>query len=289
MSKYKPLYSNLWNDPDFENFTVEQKLIFIFLITNSGVEKSGIYKITVKQISFYTDTQKEVINEFINKLINLGKIKYDFENGIIFIKNVFKFQKGMIKNKKIMFICLLKNYQMVKTEFWQEFFSLYSNDEIINEFINENIDKEIKDLIINKKPNETKNKKIAIADNLECKSQLDYFCDEMAISLKEILGRKLNRNIATSNWNKEIKLIVNNDLKIRGEQQARQDLIRCIQAIENHYGKEYFPVIQSAKSLREKFIKIENYLAKTPEAKKNNIEGELKQIESKLKDFGFVW
>ena len=106
----------------------------------------------------------------------------------------------------------------------------------------------------------------------------------MAISLKEILGRKLNRNIATSNWNKEIKLIVNNDLKIRGEQQARQDLIRCIQAIENHYGKEYFPVIQSAKSLREKFIKIENYLAKTPEAKKNNIEGELKQIESKLKE-----
>ena len=48
MSKYKPLYSNLWNDPDFENFTVEQKLIFIFLITNSGVEKSGIYKITNK-------------------------------------------------------------------------------------------------------------------------------------------------------------------------------------------------------------------------------------------------
>lgn len=172
MSKYKPLYSNLWNDPEFENFTVEQKLIFIFLITNSAVEKSGIYKITIKQISFYTDTEKEVINEFINKLINLGKIKYDFENGIIFIKNVFKFQKGMIKNKKIMFICLLKNYQMVKTEFWQDFFSLYSNDEIINEFINENINKEIKDLIINKKSNEIKKTKTQTAVNEECKSEL---------------------------------------------------------------------------------------------------------------------
>jgi len=185
MSKYKPLYSNLWNDPDFENFTVEQKLIFIFPITNSGVEKSGIYKITVKQISFYTDTQKEVINEFINKLINLGKIKYDFENGIIFIKNVFKFQKGMIKNKKIMFICLLKNYQMVKTEFWQEFFSLYSNDEIINEFINDNINKEIKDLIINKKPNETKNKKTAIADNQECKSELINHNQNISVDFQE--------------------------------------------------------------------------------------------------------
>jgi len=277
MSKYKPLYSNLWNDPDFENFTVEQKLIFIFLITNSGVEKSGIYKITVKQISFYTDTQKEVINEFINKLINLGKIKYDFENGIIFIKNVFKFQKGMIKNKKIMFICLLKNYQMVKTEFWQEFFSLYSNDEIINEFINENINKEIKDLIINKKPNETKNKKTAIADNLECKSQLDSFCDDIAKSLKDIIEKKLSRKVSSNDWQKQIKLTIK-DLAVRGEEKAKQDIIKCIQAIEDHFGKDYFPVIQSANSLREKFAKIENYLAKTPEAKKNNIEQEFYEL-----------
>ena len=111
-------------------------------------------------------------------------------------------------------------------------------------------------------------------------SELDSFCDEMVISLKEILGRKLNRNIATSNWNKEINLIVNNDLKIRGEQQARQDLIRCIQAVENHYGKEYFPVIQSAKSLREKFIKIENYLERSPEAKKDKLEKYSKEIEA---------
>jgi len=106
------------------------------------------------------------------------------------------------------------------------------------------------------------------------KSELDLFCDEIVISLKEILCRKLNRNIATSNWNKEIKLIINNDLKIRGEQQARQDLIRCIQAVENHYGKEYFPIIQSAKSLREKFIKIENYIERSPQAKRDKLEDE---------------
>lgn len=106
------------------------------------------------------------------------------------------------------------------------------------------------------------------------KSELDLFCDEIAISLQEILSRKLNRNITTSNWNKEIKLIINNDLKIRGEQQAKQDLIKCIQAVENHYGKEYFPIIQSAKSLREKFIKIENYLERSPQAKKNKLDEE---------------
>ena len=124
------------------------------------------------------------------------------------------------------------------------------------------------------------NKQRLNKQRLNHKSELDSFCDEMVISLKEILGRKLNRTIATSNWNKEIKLIVNNDLKIRGEQQARQDLIRCIQAVENHYGKEYFPVIQSAKSLREKFIKIENYIERSPEAKKDKLEKYSKQIEA---------
>ena len=124
--------------------------------------------------------------------------------------------------------------------------------------VNDNVNKECKSELINHND----------------KSELDSFCDEMVISFKEILGRKLNRTIATSNWNKEIKLIVNNDLKIRGEQQARQDLIRCIQAVENHYGKEYFPVIQSAKSLREKFIKIENYLERSPQAKRDKLEDE---------------
>ena len=63
-------------------------------------------------------------------------------------------------------------------------------------------------------------------------------------------------------------------MKIRGEQQAKQDLIKCIQAVENHYGKEYFPIIQSAKSLREKFIKIENYLERSPQAKKDKLDEE---------------
>ena len=127
----------------------------------------------------------------------------------------------------------------------------------------------------NESKSESKNKNVSEElINHNYKSELDLFCDEIVISLQEILSRKLNRNIATSNWNKEIKLIVNNDLKIRGEQEARQDLIRCIQAVENHYGKEYFPVIQSAKSLREKFIKIENYLERSPQAKKNKLDEE---------------
>lgn len=158
MSKYKPFYSSLWSDPHFESYSIEKKLLFVFLITNNAVEKSGIYKLTIKQISFYTDISKKLIEQFLNDFINEGKIQYNFDAGIIFIKNVFKFQKGMIKNKKIMFISLLKNYDMIKTDFWYEFFEIYKNDEVINEFINDAINKNINDFIINKKTHPSKQK-----------------------------------------------------------------------------------------------------------------------------------
>jgi len=121
--------------------------------------------------------------------------------------------------------------------------------------------------------NDNVNVNVNLNDNLECKSQLDYFCDEMAISLKDIIEKKLSRKVSSNDWQKQIKLTIK-DLAVRGEEKAKQDIIKCIQAIEDHFGKDYFPVIQSAKSLREKFAKIENYLAKTPEAKKDNLKDE---------------
>ncbi len=129
---------------------------------------------------------------------------------------------------------------------------------------------------------ESKNKNV----NEECKSELinhndkselDSFCDDIAKSLKDIIEKKLSRKVSSNDWPKQIKLTIK-DLAVRGEEKARQDIIKCIQAIEDHFGKDYFPVIQSASSLREKFAKIENYLAKTPEAKKNNIEQEFYEL-----------
>jgi hypothetical protein len=105
------------------------------------------------------------------------------------------------------------------------------------------------------------------------KTELDSFCDDIAKSLKDIIEKKLSRKVSSNDWPKQIKLTIK-DLAVRGEEKARQDIIKCIQAIEDHFGKDYFPVIQSASSLREKFAKIENYLAKTPENKKNKLDDE---------------
>lgn len=187
MSKYKPLYSSIWTDNQFENYSPEKKLVYIFLLTNQYVEKSGIYKVSVRQIAFNTSVTNDIINDIINDLINEDKIQYDFKEGIIFIKNLFKYQKGMIKNENILLLTLKRNYELVKTEFWNEFFNRYSEDSLaskINDllidgslmahqlYINNNKDKDKdKDKDINKSKIEKKPK----IEILESESQFETF------------------------------------------------------------------------------------------------------------------
>ena len=170
MSNYKPLYDSIWSDVDFQEYTVSKKLLYIYLITNKFTEKSGIYKITVRQMSFDTGIEKDLINDLINEFINDGKLKYDAKNGIMFVKNIYKFHKGLIKNKNILLLTLKRSYELINTDFWQDLFDLYPNDETLKIFINEVINGSLMahQLYINTSKNKGKSKssnKSKAADN----------------------------------------------------------------------------------------------------------------------------
>lgn len=79
---------------------------------------------------------------------------------------------------------------------------------------------------------------------------------QLADGLHLILEEKMQKAITTNGWENEIRKLIEIDLKVR--QNPIEDVKKVIQAIADNYGKEYFPVIQSASSLREKFIKVEN-------------------------------
>ncbi len=61
-------------------------------------------------------------------------------------------------------------------------------------------------------------------------------------------------------WSKSISLLERIDLKGRGS--SLQDMINAINAIENYSHDPFFPVIESGKAFRNKFLKIENYLSR---------------------------
>lgn len=78
-----------------------------------------------------------------------------------------------------------------------------------------------------------------------------------------VLEATLKKSLSNSkkSWSEEIRKLIEIDLEPRTN--AIEDVKRAIQAISDNFGKEYFPIIQSAASFREKFIKIENYLTRS--------------------------
>ena len=128
---------------------------------------------------------------------------------------------------------------------------------------------------LNNKPN---NKIVTVE-----KSDLDIFCENVVNGFQSILEDKMQRKITTNNWQKDIKLLISKDLQPRGEEQAKQDVIKCIQAIADNWKSDYFPEVQSASAFREKFTKIENFLSrKKPLTNQQKLELRQKEQEERL-------
>lgn len=89
MAKVRPILIQIWEDEDFQNYTVTEKLLFISLFTNKNVTESGVYHITFKTIKNLTDiplidVKKTILETFSKKVV------YDPKNSLIWVKNFLK-------------------------------------------------------------------------------------------------------------------------------------------------------------------------------------------------------
>jgi hypothetical protein len=85
MAKFRPIYQNIWNDPDFQEYTPEQKLIFVYLFSNPSTTDSGIYPITPRTIANDTGYPLETIVKLLSNGC-LKNVEYDTECKIIYIR-----------------------------------------------------------------------------------------------------------------------------------------------------------------------------------------------------------
>lgn len=107
---------------------------------------------------------------------------------------------------------------------------------------------------INEQSTTKKNYKNLI--NKEIKEEYNILADGLIFVLEAKMNKKLPTGSQKS-YAEEIRKLIEIDLKVRAK--PEEDVKRAIQAIADNYGKDYFPVIQSGGSFREKFSKIENY------------------------------
>jgi hypothetical protein len=183
-----------------------------------------------------------------------------------------RFENGCVKKQKISKTEAKPKQKISKTE---------AN---VNE--NVNVNEECKLELINDTDNNISIKKDIIKKQNHLESE---FCKEVVDTLQNHLQTTLNKKITTANWQKQIELLLDKDLKPRGIDIAKEDIITCMQAVIDNHKEDYFPVIESASAFRDKFSKIEDFLKRKNNLNKNFTNGmtaKQKENYQAFADFG---
>ena len=135
MAIYRHVHVEFWKDPKvLEELTPEDKLFFIYLLTNPNTTQIGVYKITKKQIAFELGFSIESVNALMDRFINnYGLIKYNNDTREICLKNWGKY--NLNKLGKPMLDCVRSELKNVDDKSLLEFIKpSISNDEIVSLF-----------------------------------------------------------------------------------------------------------------------------------------------------------
>jgi uncharacterized protein YdaU (DUF1376 family) len=129
--------------------------------------------------------------------------------------------------------------------------------------------------------NETKLNQIKLKEIKLIKQEYTILADGLIFILEAKMNKKLPAGSQKS-YAEEIRKLIEIDLKVRAE--PEEDVKRAIQAISDNYGKDYFPIIQSGGSFREKFVKIEDYLKRTQNSKKTELSDTYQNLMNKYRN-----
>ncbi|MCI9061388.1 MULTISPECIES: hypothetical protein [Romboutsia] len=135
MAIYRHVHVEFWKDPKvLEELTPEDKLFFIYLLTNPNTTQIGVYKITKKQIAFELGFSIESVNVLMDRFINnYGFIKYNNDTREICLKNWGKY--NLNKLGKPMLDCVKSELKNVDDKSLLEFIKpSISKEEIVSLF-----------------------------------------------------------------------------------------------------------------------------------------------------------
>lgn len=95
MAEYRPIKTKIWKDEWFRGLSSDEKIVWLFLITNDYVHISGIYEMPIEIIGVMTGVKN--CGKVVDKLRQENKI--DVKEGFVFIKNYLKHQTNQINHR----------------------------------------------------------------------------------------------------------------------------------------------------------------------------------------------
>ena len=93
MAQYRSIHSTFWTDSKVvDDFTPEDKLFYLYLMTNPHTSICGCYEISIKQMADETGYSKETVEKLIDRMMNThGVISYSKDTKEVLILNWHKY------------------------------------------------------------------------------------------------------------------------------------------------------------------------------------------------------
>lgn len=88
--------TRIWDDDYVSNLDPTEKLLFLYLLTNSSANLSGIYEVPLKNIASDTGVDKEMVQKVLGRFKKDKKVLY--VNGWVCLKNAIKYQNTRNSN-----------------------------------------------------------------------------------------------------------------------------------------------------------------------------------------------
>jgi len=113
MAKYRQIYTEFWSDNFVLELTPEEKLFYLYLLTNTKSTQCGIFEISPRFISLETGYDKVLVAQLLKKFCDYKKILYSADTKEIMVLNWMKYN---IPNNKNVIICVQKELQKIKSK-----------------------------------------------------------------------------------------------------------------------------------------------------------------------------
>lgn len=140
--KLRSVNTRFWEDSFIEGLNPNEKLIFLYLLTNPMTNLIGIYEITIKRISYDTALKKDIVLKALEGFERLNKVLF-YENHIVLIN--FLKNQCLNDNMKIGVLKLFSELPIsLKVKLLGNDYQTLSNDYISlrNALVKLNIEKE---------------------------------------------------------------------------------------------------------------------------------------------------
>jgi len=89
--KRRSIKTRIWSDEWVEKLSPQEKLLWIYLLTNSHSNMLGLYEITIRKISFETGLTQEMVSKALKGFERIGKAFLFFDK-FLFLPNWIKNQ-----------------------------------------------------------------------------------------------------------------------------------------------------------------------------------------------------